>query len=384
MHKIIYRDYYFSAAYASQKQLYIPNLELVEYGSTRRATKTDLIKPGMEKGTRSIGTGKGNDSITQGTDRQLEGYNTISVSERHRESNVIYYAFHSRLGNCLFGLASTLGIGFHNNRSTIFIMSPQLANLKELYPKVNMAITQNLPNITLIREKSIRIFSSEVFNLNTTAPVRVATFLQSFKYFNDVFDVLYQQIFSQWNSKLLSKAKTFIHNAEMKYLKEKGLTQRVAKVTTVCLHVRRGDFLSEQNTKKGRQVAPAEDLINAMRYIETKFNHTIFIVASNSIEWCQKHLNKHNVYFSQFESANQDFTLISNCDHMIMTVGTFGWWAGWLTSWRGGIAMYYQQLFGKKTPTYRSCNRHDFIPADWLAYTSSSITRSGDLGNNCD
>ena len=42
-----------------------------------------------------------------------------------------------------------------------------------------------------------------------------------------------------------------------------------------------------------------------------------------------------------FSSYVDDFVLLQSCDHVIMTVGTFGWWA----SQRGGTVMYYKDPF---------------------------------------
>ena len=46
-----------------------------------------------------------------------------------------------------------------------------------------------------------------------------------------------------------------------------------------------------------------------------------------------------------FSSYVDDFVLLQSCDHVIMTVGTFGWWAAWLTSQRRGTVMYYKDPF---------------------------------------
>ena len=82
-------------------------------------------------------------------------------------------------------------------------------------------------------------------------------------------------------------------------------------------------------------------------------------------------------------SQNEDFVLMCNCDHMIMTVGTFGFWGAWFTSWRGGIVMYYEHVFSKTSLIkVKSFSRHDWFPPHWLAYTNRTITESRYLSAN--
>ena len=144
---------------------------------------------------------------------------------------------------------------------------------------------------------------------------------------------------------------------------------------------RRGDFLFEHSIKHGFGVPSSLDIQNAMNYMQTKFKDIVFIVISNDLKWCRVNLNRTNVYFSNFTSVDEDFVLMCNCDHMIMTVGTFGWWGAWFTSWRSGIAMYYEHQFYANTNVYRSFNRHDWIPSHWLAYTNMTVIESKYLGD---
>ena len=59
-----------------------------------------------------------------------------------------------------------------------------------------------------------------------------------------------------------------------------------------------------------------------------------------------------------------------------MTVGTFGWWAGWLTSQRGGTVLYYRDPFIIGSEIYKMYKRHNHFPEDWLAYDNDSVVKS--------
>ena len=83
---------------------------------------------------------------------------------------------------------------------------------------------------------------------------------------------------------------------------------------------------------------------------------------------------------SPFTSVYDDFTMLTQCDHIIFTEGTFGWWAAWLMEHR----IKYQSLGGNplvlyyKYPVYNNSwgkkfiKRHVF-PNNWLSYTKDSV-----------
>ena len=112
----------------------------------------------------------------------------------------------------------------------------------------------------------------------------------------------------------------------------------------VGVHVRRGDFLTPRLQYTGYAIASEQYLQRAMSYFVERFPRVQFIVASDDIPWCQKHVklsifNKTdvNITFSVNHNSGQDLALLANCDHTVMTTGTFSWWAAWLTN---GITVY--------------------------------------------
>ena len=295
--------------------------------------------------------------------------------------NPIYFTLEHRLGNCIYELSSILGIGYHNNRTVIFGDNSELQNLMQIFPKLDVNVGQIPENHTRFWERGYNLFDKRMFNLPKVEGLRIKQCLFSFKYFEDIFELLYEKIYSHWNTALLENAQIFINRVKTVYAQERKLAQSEA-VTAVCVHVRRGDFLSKGSANK-RCVVGQADILHAMDYMENKFSHTVFIMASNDMDWCRQNFNRNNVYFTNFTSANQDFTLMSHCDHLIMSVGTYGWWAGTFTAYRGGIVMYYQHKYYPNNVLFKTCNRHEHFPPDWLAYTNDTIIRSRDLDSGC-
>ena len=224
-----------------------------------------------------------------------------------------------------------------------------------------------------IKERKILYFDDRFFNL-PESNVTIGGYLQSFKYFENVSKEIFK-IYSNINPYLLKKVKSFKESAKQEA--RKSLSYHNS--TTVCVHVRRGDIASKVNVDRGFKVPKAEDMHFAMKWMERKFNQVLFFIATNDKDWCQMHLKKENVFISNFISAEDDHTLMQSCDHMIMTLGTFGWWAAWMTSQRGGDVMYYRDPFIPGSRIDCQFERKTHYPGHWLAYTNNSVIQSKDV-----
>ena len=120
-------------------------------------------------------------------------------------------------------------------------------------------------------------------------------------------------------------------------------------------------------------MAPLEDVYFAMNWMERKFKQVIFFVASDGHEFCRKNFPQENVFVSNMKSDLEYFILMQSCDHVIMTVGTFGWWAAWMMSQRGGNVMYYRRLFTFGSHIHKKFSRHSHFPGHWLSYGNDSV-----------
>uniref|UniRef100_A0A8C8SSN8 L-Fucosyltransferase n=1 Tax=Pelusios castaneus TaxID=367368 RepID=A0A8C8SSN8_9SAUR len=115
-----------------------------------------------------------------------------------------------------------------------------------------------------------------------------------------------------------------------------GLRGPRQNVTYVGIHVRRGDYIRVMPQIWKGVVADKAYLEKAMSYFRAKYQELVFVVTSNEMKWCQENINasQGDVYFSgdgKESSPGRDFALLAHCNHTIMTIGTFGIWAGYLT-----------------------------------------------------
>ncbi|XP_076441064.1 uncharacterized protein LOC143280317 [Babylonia areolata] len=116
----------------------------------------------------------------------------------------------------------------------------------------------------------------------------------------------------------------------------------------------------------GNPVTP-EYIMRAMRYFTDRFQHVHFVVASQDSDWCQKHVsrNRNDVTIMEGNSAAVDMVVLTLTDHMIVSVGTFGWWAGYLNQ---GIKTYMKDFIGPRSifsESFDDLNATDYIYPGW-------------------
>lgn len=105
----------------------------------------------------------------------------------------------------------------------------------------------------------------------------------------------------------------------------------------VGVHVRRGDYILEQNHCIYGGICTEKYYDDAIHYIKEKVGGCTFYFFSNDIDWVKEHYNKdeYNAIFvetSMFEHYQDwyDMYLMSICKHNIIANSTFSWWGAWL------------------------------------------------------
>ncbi len=158
-----------------------------------------------------------------------------------------------------------------------------------------------------------------------------------------------------------------IHIQEWKDYRELGSTSQ--QYIKVGIHVRRGDFLHAHIHKYGYTVADAGYFSRAMAYFTERYARVQFVVCSDDIGWAEQNiLPKRNsdtrITFSRGHRDFEDLAILALCDHTIMSVGSFGWWAAWLA---GGTTLYYKNWPEKYSELYYKVDKESYFPAEWIA-----------------
>ena len=108
------------------------------------------------------------------------------------------------------------------------------------------------------------------------------------------------------------------------------------------IHIRRGDMLNDKYfCNYGYEVASPQYLHKATLYYQPRYNAVMFIVTSaQKDEWAVKHMPiAPPSEFITTGGREFDMANLTSYDHSIITVGSFGWWTGWL---RNGEVTYFK------------------------------------------
>jgi len=137
-------------------------------------------------------------------------------------------------------------------------------------------------------------------------------------------------------------------------------TQEVARAiqscNSVCVHVRRGDFISEPHTQQAHGTCSLEYYRQAAEYIAQRIPDLRFFVFSDNAQWVRENLAlgvpitviDHNPPGDGHAPGreHEDMWLMSLCKHAVLANSSFSWWGAWLNPVRDRIVVAPRQWFG--------------------------------------
>ena len=123
----------------------------------------------------------------------------------------------------------------------------------------------------------------------------------------------------------------------------------------------------------------------AMQYFLDKWDRhgsVKFLVFSDNPTWCRKQSlfdGEHISIIDETSVRKNDFTLMSACDGVIQSVGTFGWWAGHFSSQVGGEVVYFKNNFNLKQVKAMGevVVEEEYFPPNWIGIKAPALDRRG-------
>jgi hypothetical protein len=112
---------------------------------------------------------------------------------------------------------------------------------------------------------------------------------------------------------------------------------------TVCLHVRRSDYIDNPEANAVHGIMGTEYYDAAMKLIEKKYKNPVYYVFSDDIEWCKTNLKSdHQMNFIGDEYSGDRDTghlyLMQMCKNHIIANSSFSWWSAFLSNSKYTIA----------------------------------------------
>ena len=133
----------------------------------------------------------------------------------------------------------------------------------------------------------------------------------------------------------------------------------------VSLHVRRGDYVSNQRANEFHGVCDMDYYGRAMAHIEKNVTNPIYYIFSDDSDWVKQNLKirgeHHFVDNNSGLDSHIDMRLMSICKHHIIANSTFSWWGAWLNGSQEKIVIAPAKWFvNLKRPTT------DLLPPSWI------------------
>lgn len=131
---------------------------------------------------------------------------------------------------------------------------------------------------------------------------------------------------------------------DVKDLKNLEMLNRINSSESVCVHIRRGDYVTNKRWSQQLLICNEEYYLRGIEYIRKNISNPNFFVFSNchdDIEWIKEnyHFPIEMNYVDLSNCDIDDFRLMSSCKHFIMSNSSFSWWAQYLSPWQNGIVV---------------------------------------------
>lgn len=262
-----------------------------------------------------------------------------------------------RLGNAMFAYASLLGIARRNDMTPVVQHDIRLTKIFNISSLVTTDLVNTMGVHRTFEEYGRRgsALDRSLLTLASNVNVRLTGFLQSWKYFDRVEDEV---------------RANFVFKDDVRKRVERFMSENLARSreatkdnVLVGVHVRRGDLKDNYFKQYGYVTAPSEYFTNAMEYFKSKYVNVQFIVCSDDIIWAKENLIGENILFSVGNTEAVDLAILCSCHHIILSVGSFGWWAGWIVN---GTTIYYGKWPRPFSMLEYHVNKQDYFPAHWI------------------
>ena len=262
-----------------------------------------------------------------------------------------------RLGNRMFQYAVLFALTLNSSVWEPCINPAKYYTLIPLF-ETSLSIPHCIINFTMKNTKSLgdsRKNAEVVLPLLRALPhvnVSLHGYFQSHKYFTNAKNELRKEF--RLPETLQSTVRNYFRNVTPE-------AWRNTSFVRVGIHVRRGDVVYPPRMRVyGTANCTTVYFSHAIRYFEAMYPRVQFIVTSDNIKWCQENISGKNVIFSN-QNYMVDFGIATMSDHVIITVGSFSWWVGWLCT---GTTIYNGRDPPRGTYAFAIEANNSWIPPD--------------------
>ncbi|KAK3591716.1 hypothetical protein CHS0354_019481 [Potamilus streckersoni] len=262
--------------------------------------------------------------------------------------------FIGRLGNNMFQYAASYGIAFDNGKRLLIAKQSLIATYFQVDANMTEDALQQCSTFPVYTSPNWGIYNPPFSDgILKNDNIRTEGYFQSYKYFLQVKESIKKQFLS-------FKGRTKALNILDKIRKKFSVKEEMTNFSLIGVHIRRGDKVYANN-----RLAPKEYFIQAMGYFTSKYENPVFVVSSEDIKWARNAVPSYYnaVFLSQSSTPDIDLAILSMCDHIIISVGSYGWWAAYLNR---GEVVYYKSWIISGSDLDKDFKHEDYYPPEWI------------------
>jgi len=269
------------------------------------------------------------------------------------------------LGNQMFQYATAKALAVHNNTQLLLDVNEfdtyDLRDLELDKYTIKAEITnRNIFVKKLIKKLNLdKLFSNYYVEKSLKYDEKVKK-LSSNVYMEGYFQN--EKYFSTIREEIL---KDFTINGEKSLYTKQIEKEILNELVSVSLHIRRGDYVSDENTNSVHGTCDLEYYKKAMNLLNDKYKDVKYFIFSDDIDWVKENLQIGNAVYIESEEKripHEDIYLMSLCSHNIIANSSFSWWGAWLNKYDEKIVIAPQRWFSNEKMFQES---NDIVCTGW-------------------
>ena len=261
--------------------------------------------------------------------------------------------FNGRLGNNLFQIATVASLA---NKIGVDFILPNMTHAGhrgDLNVDLSMfGYSFNRGECEVEYEYNESVF--EYVDIQSKDKLKIGGFFQSWKYFEDIKELLLNKYFIPSNDVL------------------EALNKYTVSDNSLGISVRRGDYLMLQHNHCVLDTTYYQDVLNT--YFQDNIDQ--IYIFSDDLDWCKSVFGSDVIYVE--DTIGSQLFLMSKMKHLIMSNSTFAWWGAYLNQ-NNGIIVAPEPWFG---PNNKNLNTDDLYHPSWTKVDHQIITHPYSLTQN--
>lgn len=123
----------------------------------------------------------------------------------------------------------------------------------------------------------------------------------------------------------------------------------ISSTSSVCLHVRRGDYVTDSDASKVHGTRGQDYYHKAIEYISNIVENPVFFIFSDDFAWTKANISlSYEVHYMDQNGPDEDYEdlrLMMLCKHFIIANSSFSWWGAWLGKYGGKVIVCPKNWF---------------------------------------